>query len=103
MNAAEIRVLAIERLAVAQFTSDEDEFATPAAPARTWARVPEIVRERYRSDAAKLTDAIGDMLPTGVEESGGYEVFNFQGDVVRRTPKQRRWTHDWQTIESDAA
>ncbi|MGY1946678.1 hypothetical protein [Nocardia asiatica] len=64
MNAEEIRAEAIERLARGQFDIDEADYARPDAPARNWDDVPEIVHERYLSDAAPLVDALGDLLRT---------------------------------------
>ncbi|MFJ4653782.1 hypothetical protein ACIP5Y_21155 [Nocardia sp. NPDC088792] len=76
----EIRAEAIDRLARMQFQLDE--------PYEHWA-------PQYRREVTKFVDALGDMLPTHIEERGGGEIENFQGQITRRIPKQRRYITDW--------
>ena len=104
----QIRAEAIERLAVGQFEIDERDYCSATSPARAWAAVPERVRQRYRVDAEPLVDALGDLLPTGIEwgvyldgmgppnpfrtasESTARSLLDSQDDHV-----VRKYTHDW--------
>lgn len=95
MTAEEIRAEAIERLAVGQFSIDERDFSSPGAPARAWAAVPEMVRQRYRADAEPLVDALGDLLPTGEEISTC-----FPGEPAADDEAMRRYVTDWQEVVS---
>ncbi|MFD6400715.1 hypothetical protein [Nocardia sp. NPDC060249] len=116
MTAEEIRAEVIERLAIGQFDIDELDFGTPSAPAREWAKVPEMVRQRYRADAARLVDALGDLLPTGVEEGGRCDVpcagcecdasepcsYSADPNVAQKlwgdSPRLRRYITDWKPV-----
>lgn len=93
MNREEIRTEAIERLAIGQFTIDERDYSSPGAPSRAWARVPEMVRQRYRVDAEPLVDALGDLLPTDEEVSTCFPDEPAADDEV-----MRRYVTAWREV-----
>ncbi|MFE5290417.1 hypothetical protein ACFRAQ_36185 [Nocardia sp. NPDC056611] len=99
MNADEIRAKAIERVA----RSEYERWARNCGKDWTFDGCDWPLRNALLDQATHVVDALGDMLPTGAQERGGHEVWNWQGETTRRIPRERLWTHDWQTIESDAA
>ena len=58
----QIRATAIERLARAEYEYDASVDFHPG-----WEKLPAEVRERYQIPATRAVDALGDLLPTGVE------------------------------------
>lgn len=93
MTAEEIRAEAIERLAVGQFSIDERDFSSPGAPAREWAAVPEMVRQRYRAAAEPLVGALGDLLPIGEEISTC-----FPDEPAADEEAMRRYVTAWREV-----
>ncbi|MCM6777900.1 hypothetical protein NDR87_31620 [Nocardia sp. CDC159] len=86
MTAADdIRREAIERSAC--FDYERERAAGRVHGDLPWGSLPESVRDEWRSDAAGLVDALGDLLPDGIETSPEQSLW--------------RWKHEWQEVGDD--
>ena len=81
----QIRATAIERLAKATHWRVEYMCLPGDPPKDHWETASEGARERCRDYVTHLVDALGDLLPTGVEQCEA---------LVTRAPV-RKYTHDW--------
>lgn len=68
----QIRADAIERLARAEFEKDRELIVISNRP--PWDEASEAERAEYRGIVAHLADALGDLLPTGIEWGVRYEA-----------------------------
>ncbi|MGW5519075.1 hypothetical protein [Nocardia africana] len=105
MNAEEIRRQAIERIARAEYAATNRDYFDPE-----WERLPSEVRDLYRRGARRAVDALGDLLPTGIEWGAALVpdenpirtvVFGFTGDedAARNWDHPiRRYTTDWSEV-----
>ncbi|MEV6219837.1 hypothetical protein [Nocardia sp. NPDC051833] len=87
MTAEEIRAEAIERVARA------DYLRRYRADGFMWETTTEAIRGRHRAAAALAVDALGDMLPTGVERLAAYAVTDRTDDRL-----MQRYTTNWQDV-----
>lgn len=89
MNAQEIRELAIERVAEADWKNVGYRGVYPV-----WASVPEEQKRVWRRGARDTVDALGDLLPTIMEEQRGEGIYRVNGgEHVREM--HRRYVTDW--------
>ncbi|MFC4128959.1 hypothetical protein [Nocardia rhizosphaerae] len=91
MTAEEIRAEAIERVAQADFAYTEKFMGR----AREWDAATESDRKFHREMAAVAVDALGDLLPTGVDVQHGWIDRNPEGAIVHREPACHRYVTAW--------
>lgn len=85
MNAEQLRAEAVERIARVLFEQDAAD-ACSDDPFEHWA-------PRYRRKAEPFVDALGDLLPSGMEQSVAYAVTDDWGDHM-----MCRYVTDWSEV-----
>ncbi|WP_043661408.1 hypothetical protein [Nocardia thailandica] len=67
---------------------------------RAWESERPAFQHTYRRWAARMVDALGDLLPTGVDVQYGWTDRDPSGVVVHREPAHRRYVTDWQELNA---
>ncbi|NEW49359.1 hypothetical protein GV792_04785 [Nocardia cyriacigeorgica] len=92
MTAEEIRAEAIERIARAEWA--EHHRAETVMDKRAWASERPAFRDTYRRWAARMVDALGDLLPTGEEIST-----SFPDEPAADDGAMHRYVTDWKEMQ----